>query len=88
MDPDRFRTAYQRLQSLDERLSYKVRPRSNVSFGRATHEQLEDRVRDLAQYTLELKEVMDEMFQAIAAAPPAAKTPPAKAPPEEAPQDS
>jgi hypothetical protein len=30
-------------------------------------------VRDLAEYTLELKEVMDDMFQAIAAAPPTAK---------------
>ena len=76
MDPDRFRAAYQRLKSLDERLSYKVRPRAHVSFGRATQEQLEDRMRDLAEYTLELKEVMDEMFQAIAAVPPAAKTQP------------
>ena len=75
MDPDRFRVAYQRLQSLDERLTHKVRPRSHQSFARATHEQLEGRVRDLAEYTLELKEVMDEMFQAIAAAPPAAKAP-------------
>ena len=73
MDPDRFRLAYQRLESLDERLTYKVRPRAHKSFGHATHEQLEDRVRDLAEYTLELKEVIDEMFQAIAAAPPAAK---------------
>ena len=74
MNPDRFRDAYQRLQNLDERLSHKVRPRSQHSFGHATHEQLEGRVRDLAEYTLELKEIMDEMFQAIAAAPPGAKT--------------
>ena len=73
MDPDRFRSAYQRLQSLDERLSHKVRPRSHRSFGHATHEQLEERLRDLADYTLELKEIMDDMFQAIAAAPPPAK---------------
>jgi hypothetical protein len=73
MDPDRFRAAYQRLQSLDERLSYKVRPRSHATLSRATQEQLEDRVRDLAEYTLELKEIMDDMFQAIAAAPPADK---------------
>ena len=72
MDPDRFRAAYQRLQSLDERSTHKVRPRAHVSFGRASQEQLEDRVRDLAEYTLELKEIMDDMFKAIAAAPPAA----------------
>ena len=74
MDPDRFRAAYQRLQNLDERLTHKVRPRSHSSFGHATHEQLEDRVRNLAEYTLELKVVVDEMFQAIAAAPPDQKT--------------
>ena len=69
MDPDRFRAAYQHLQNLDERLSHKVRPRSHRGFGHVSHEQLEERVRDLAEYTLELKEIMDEMFQAIAAAP-------------------
>jgi hypothetical protein len=74
MDPDRFRTAYQRLQSLDERLTHKVRPRSHTTLSHATHEQLEGRVRDLAEYTLELKEILDDMFQAIAAAPPGVKT--------------
>ncbi len=69
MDPERFRVAYQRLQNLDERLAHRVRPRSQTGLSRATHEQLEGRVRDLAEYTLELKEVMDEMFQAIAAVP-------------------
>ena len=73
MDPDRFRAAYQHLQNLDERLSHKVRPRSHRGFGHATPEQIEERMRDLADYTLELKEVMDEMFQAIAAAPPRAE---------------
>ncbi len=69
MDPKRFQDAYRRLQNLDERLTHKVRPRSRTSLSHATHEQLEDRVRDLAEYTLELKEIMDDMFQAIAAAP-------------------
>jgi hypothetical protein len=73
MDPDRFRDAYQRLQSLDERLTHKLRLRSHATLSRVTHEQLEGRVRDLADYTLELKEVMDELFQAIAAAPPDGK---------------
>ncbi len=73
MDPDRFRAAFQRLQSLDERLAHKVRPRSHTTLSRTTPEQLEGRVRDLADYTLELKGIIDDMFQAIAAAPPAAK---------------
>ena len=76
MDPDRFRAAYQRLKSLDERLAHKVRPRSHRTLGHATHEQLEERVRDLAEYTLELREIMDDMFQAIAAAPQPANPPP------------
>lgn len=73
MDPDRFRAAYQRLKSLDERLTYKVRPRAHATLSRASQEQLETRVRDLAEYTVELREIMDDMFKAIAAAPPAAK---------------
>lgn len=70
MDPQRFQAAYRRLQNLDERLTHKVRPRSRTSLSHATHEQLENRVRDLSDYVLELKEIVDDMFQAIAAAPP------------------
>ena len=73
MDPERFRAAYQRLQNLDERLAHKVRPRSHRGFGHVSHEQLEERVRNLAEYTMEMREIMDDLFQAIAAAPPAAK---------------
>ncbi len=66
MDSQKFRSAYQRLQSLDERHTYKVRPRSSVHLGHLTHEQLEDRYRDLANYAIELKEILDELFLAIA----------------------
>ncbi len=70
MNPDQFRAAYRRLQRLDERLTYKVRPRSGAGgFSRPSHEQLDDRVRDLANFTVELKEILDDMFQAIAAKP-------------------
>ncbi len=69
MDPERFRAAYRRLQSLDERLTYKLRPRSRASLSRPRHEELDDRVKDLADYTIEMKEILDELFQAIAASP-------------------
>jgi C4-dicarboxylate-specific signal transduction histidine kinase len=67
MNPERFREAYGKLQALDDRLTHRVRPRSSTS--RLTAEQVEDRMRDLATYTVELKEIVDELFQAIAAKP-------------------
>jgi hypothetical protein len=70
MNAEQFKEAYGRLQVLDERLTYKIRPRSG-SMSRATVEQLEERVRDLAEYTVDLREIVDELFRAIAA--PAAK---------------
>lgn len=73
MDPKRLKDAYAKLRILDERLTYKVRPRSGGSLSRASTDQLEDRVRDLAEYTVELKEVVQELFQAIAARPGAQK---------------
>lgn len=71
MDPKRFREAYTKLQLLDERLTYKLRPRS-MGAARASVEQVEDRVRDLAAYTLELKEILDGLFVAIGSKPQAA----------------
>ncbi len=64
MDSNRFRAAYEKLQSLDERMTYKVRMKPGTS--RMTAEQLEDRCRDLANYTIEIKEVVNELFKAIA----------------------
>jgi hypothetical protein len=66
MDPQRLKEAYQKLQSLDERLTHKVRPRSSGSMTRPSAEQLEQGMRDLATYTVELKEVVQELFLAIA----------------------
>jgi cell division protein ZapA (FtsZ GTPase activity inhibitor) len=60
MDPHRLKDAYQKLQSLDERMTHKVRPST---------EQLEAAMRDLASYTVELKEVVQELFLAIASKP-------------------
>jgi hypothetical protein len=73
MDPQRLRDAYQKLQSLDERLTHKVRPRSGGTLVRPSPEHLEVALRDLASYTVELKEVVEELFLAIAgrAQPPA-----------------
>lgn len=69
MDPQRLKDAYQKLQLLDERLTYKVRPKSGATLSRPTSEQLEQNLRDLATYTVELKEVVQELFLAIAGKP-------------------
>jgi hypothetical protein len=72
MDPQRLKETYQKLQSLDERMTHKVRPRPGGGLVRPTTEQLEQSMRDLAHYTIELKEVVHELFLSIASKPPSA----------------
>lgn len=69
MDPQRLRDAYQKLQSLDERMTHKVRPRSGGTLVRPSQEQMEQSLRELASYTVELKEVVQELFLSIASKP-------------------
>jgi hypothetical protein len=69
MDPQRLKDAYQKLQSLDERMTHKVRPRSGGTLVRPSQEQLEQSLRELASYTIELKEVIQELFLSIASKP-------------------
>ncbi len=69
MDAQRLKDAYQKLQSLDDRLTYKVRPRSGGALTRPSPEHLELALRELATYTVELKEVVEELFLSIAGRP-------------------
>lgn len=69
MDPQRLREAYQKLQTLDELYTHKVKPRVGGALVRPSSEVLEQQVRDLASYTVELKEVIQELFLAIAGRP-------------------
>lgn len=69
MDPQRLKATYQRLESLDERLTYKLRPRGGGTFARPGVDQLEEKLRDLAAYTVELKEIVHDLIVAIASAP-------------------
>lgn len=75
MDPQRLKQAYEQLQSLDERLTYRVRPRTGGGMVRPDTEQLDERLRDLATYTIELKEIVSEVVLAIATRSPGAKPP-------------
>lgn len=69
MDPQRLKAAYQKLDLLDERLTHKVRPRAGGGYSRPGIDQVEERLRSLAQYTVELKEVIHDLFVAIASKP-------------------
>ena len=69
MDPQRLKSTWQHLQSLDERLTYKVRPKAGGPLTRPDAERLEQQMRDLANYTVELKEIVGELIVAIGSRP-------------------
>ncbi|HEX6203719.1 MAG TPA: hypothetical protein VF100_12000 [Thermoanaerobaculia bacterium] len=77
MDPQRLKSTYEQLRALDERLTHKVRPRPGGTLVRPDLERLEERHRDLAAYTVELKEIVAELILAIASrpAPPGGQAP-------------
>lgn len=67
MDTNRFREAYSRLELLDDRLTFKVRKSTKSRSNEP--EQLDERVRDIAEYLLELKDIVRELMLAIASKP-------------------
>ncbi|MDX1631815.1 MAG: hypothetical protein R3234_08130 [Thermoanaerobaculia bacterium] len=69
MDPKRFKETYTKLELLEDRLSYKIRSRSVRSRSAPSIDNLDDRLKDVAEFTLELKDVVKELMQAIAAKP-------------------
>jgi len=68
VDPNRFKEAFAKLEALDDRLTYKVRSKSLQRRG-IEPEQLDERVRDVAEMVLDLKDVVRELMIAIAAKP-------------------
>ncbi|HVT19035.1 MAG TPA: hypothetical protein VHQ90_22995 [Thermoanaerobaculia bacterium] len=69
MDTQKLHDAYQRLQSLDDRLTHKIRPRAGGSMVRPSADQLEIAVREVAAYTIELKEILQGLFESLGASP-------------------
>jgi hypothetical protein len=67
VDPNRFKETYSRLELLDDRLSYRVRSRAQARG--TTPEQLDERMRDMAEMLLELKDVVRELMLSIAGKP-------------------
>lgn len=68
MDPKKLKQAFAHLEDLDDRMTYKMRF-SDSSMIRPSAEQLNEKMRDLAGYTVELKEVVRELIIAIASEP-------------------
>ena len=64
MDPDRMKEAYQRLEALDDRLSYKIRPKGG--YLQPSQDQINAHLGDVANYVLELKDIMRELMLAFA----------------------
>ena len=69
MDPNRFKEAYSRLELLDDRLAHRIRSRSVRARSSPTVESLDERVRDVAEYLLDLKDIVRELMLAIAGKP-------------------
>ena len=75
MDPKRLKDVHDRLESLDDRLSHRLRSRS-AGPGRASLEQIEDRLRDVTEYTLELRTLVFDLLLGLVSKPDA--DPPAR----------
>jgi hypothetical protein len=69
VDPKRFKETFSRLELLDDRLTYRIRSRSVKSRQAPTLELLDERLRDVAELTLELKDVVRELMVAMASKP-------------------
>lgn len=65
MDPNKLKTAYARLQVLDDRLSYRIRPQ-RTGMTRPSVDQVDEKLQHLAEFTLELKEVLQEVILSFA----------------------
>ncbi len=75
MDPSRLKEAYQRLEILDDRLTHKIRPRSG-GFSSPSPDQIDAKLKELAEYTLELKDILREFMLAFARRKSAPSEPP------------
>ncbi|HEX6200181.1 MAG TPA: hypothetical protein VF150_07960 [Thermoanaerobaculia bacterium] len=69
MDPKRFKDAYDRLQYLDDTLTYKVRRHGRTRLHSPSLEEVDDALKTLGDFTTELKDVVRELFLAIGSKP-------------------
>ncbi len=69
MDPKRFKDAYERLQYLDDNTTYKIRRRGRERLHSPGIEEVDAALQTLSDYTVELKEIVRELFLAIGSKP-------------------
>jgi hypothetical protein len=69
MDPKRFKEAYERLQYLDETATFKIRRRGKERLHSPGVEEVDAALQHLGEYTVELKEIVSELFLAIGSKP-------------------
>jgi hypothetical protein len=69
VDPQRFKDTYGRLELLDDRLTYRIRERNLRARGGATVENVDERLREMGEYLLELKDIVRELMLSIAGKP-------------------
>lgn len=69
MDPQRFKDAYDKLQYLDDRLTHKIRRRDRGGLRTPTLEGVEDSLKDVGDYVVELKEILNELFLSLGSKP-------------------
>ena len=67
MDPARFKEAYDRLAYLDDRMTHKIRRKGSLHSPGV--DEVDQALRDLGEYTVELKEIVRELFLAIGSKP-------------------
>lgn len=67
MDAAKLQSVYQRLDHLDDRLTHRIRPRQPSNMGRLNPQQLENRVKDVSEFTVELKEIVRDLVEALRA---------------------
>lgn len=65
MDAAKLKHVYDRLDVLDDRLTHRVRPRQPANMGRLNPQLMEERVKDLSDYTVELKEIVRELVESL-----------------------
>jgi len=69
MDPKRFKEAYERLQYLDDSMTYKIRRHGRTRLHSPGTEEIDQALQTLGEYTTELKEIVRELFLALGSKP-------------------
>ena len=65
MDAKRFKEAYDRLEYLDDTMTYKIRRHGRSRLHSPSADEIDEAVKVLGDYTTELKDIVRELFLAI-----------------------